>query len=184
MFSWCYLLKIVEWVVNSEDPDQTPRSASSDLSLYCFHWPVLPDAEIKYLQIIWFVWRFFFIFYLFIYFFSCGGLIVFGKTDELAGRFPPKQRVPQKVSAHKSNKLFIFYCIHLHLFSFSTNSATVSEKKSIRQSTPVISNSKGFYETLRDIHTMTYQIRGTEENKSNKPHLTNEYVIWLLKIEI
>ena len=32
------------------------------------------------------------------------------------------------------------------------------------QSTLVISNSKGLYETLRDIRTSTYQICGTEEN--------------------
>ena len=32
------------------------------------------------------------------------------------------------------------------------------------QSTLVISNSKGLYETLRDIHTSTYQIFGTTEN--------------------
>ena len=34
----------------------------------------------------------------------------------------------------------------------------------IIQSTLVISNSKGLYETLRDIRTSTYQICGTEEN--------------------
>ena len=32
------------------------------------------------------------------------------------------------------------------------------------QSTLVISNSTGLYETLRDIRTSTYQICGTEEN--------------------
>ena len=32
------------------------------------------------------------------------------------------------------------------------------------QSTLVISNSKGLYETLRDIRASTYQICGTEEN--------------------
>ena len=32
------------------------------------------------------------------------------------------------------------------------------------QPTLVISNSKGLYETLRDIRTSTYQICGTEEN--------------------
>ena len=32
------------------------------------------------------------------------------------------------------------------------------------QSTLVISNSKGLYETLRDIRTSTYQICGNEEN--------------------
>ena len=32
------------------------------------------------------------------------------------------------------------------------------------QSTLVISNSKGLYETFRDIRTSTYQICGTEEN--------------------
>ena len=32
------------------------------------------------------------------------------------------------------------------------------------QSTLVISNPKGFYETLRDIRTSTYQICGTEES--------------------
>ena len=37
-------------------------------------------------------------------------------------------------------------------------------EKQVIQSTLVISNSKGLYETLRDIRTSTYQICGTEEN--------------------
>ena len=46
------------------------------------------------------------------------------------------------------------------------------------QSTLVISNSKGLYETLRDIRTSTYQICGTEENNLSNNHLLqNEYVI-------
>ena len=50
--------------------------------------------------------------------------------------------------------------------------------RSYIQSTLVISNSKGLYETLRDIRTSTYQICGTEENnKSNKRLKQNEYVI-------
>ena len=38
------------------------------------------------------------------------------------------------------------------------------------QSTLVISNSKGLYETLRDIRTSTYQICGTEENNKLNSH--------------
>ena len=38
------------------------------------------------------------------------------------------------------------------------------------QSTLVISNSKGLYETLRDIRTSTYQICGTEENNKSNNH--------------
>ena len=36
------------------------------------------------------------------------------------------------------------------------------------QSTLVISNSKGLYETLRDIRNSTYQIYGTEEKTINR----------------
>ena len=36
------------------------------------------------------------------------------------------------------------------------------------QSTLVISNSKGLYETLRDIRSSTYQIYGTEEKTINR----------------
>ena len=46
------------------------------------------------------------------------------------------------------------------------------------QSTFVISNSKGLFETLRDILTSKYQsCRSEENNKSEQPHLTNEYVV-------
>ena len=38
-------------------------------------------------------------------------------------------------------------------------------------STPVISNSNGLYETLRDIRTSTYQICGTEENNLSNNHI-------------
>ena len=43
--------------------------------------------------------------------------------------------------------------------------ASEEEKKmKVYKSTLVISNSKGLYETLRDIRTSTYQICGNEEN--------------------
>ena len=52
------------------------------------------------------------------------------------------------------------------------------------QSTLFISNSKGFIETLRDIRTSTYQSWESEKNNKLNNNLTNEYVIWLLKLEI
>ena len=39
------------------------------------------------------------------------------------------------------------------------------------QSTPVISNSKGLTETLRDIHTSTYQSWESEENNKLNNHI-------------
>ena len=39
------------------------------------------------------------------------------------------------------------------------------------QSTLVISKSKGLSETLRDIHTSTYQICGIEENNKSNNHI-------------
>ena len=36
------------WVANSEDPDQTPHSAASDLSLHCLHRPDCPNTSGKY----------------------------------------------------------------------------------------------------------------------------------------
>ena len=41
----------------------------------------------------------------------------------------------------------------------------------ILQSTPVISNSKGFTETLRDIRTSTYQSWESEENNKLNNHI-------------
>ena len=53
------------------------------------------------------------------------------------------------------------------------------------QSTLVISKSKGLSETLQDTCISTYRICDTEEiNKSNNHILQNEYVIWLLKLDI
>ena len=53
------------------------------------------------------------------------------------------------------------------------------------QSTLVISISKGLSEILRDIRTSTYQICRIEEKIiRTTPHLTNIYVIGLLKLEI
>ena len=53
------------------------------------------------------------------------------------------------------------------------------------QSTLVISKSKGLSEILRGIRISTYQICRIEEKRLIKqPHFTNEYVIWLLKIDI
>ena len=40
--------KIVSCMANSVDPDQTPRSAASDLGLYCLLRPVFPHAYGKY----------------------------------------------------------------------------------------------------------------------------------------
>ena len=42
---------------------------------------------------------------------------------------------------------------------------------SLIQSTLVISNSKGFSETLRDIHTSRYQSCGSEENNKSNNHI-------------
>ena len=39
------ILKIAGWAANSVDPDQTPRSAASDLGLHCMHRPVCPKTE-------------------------------------------------------------------------------------------------------------------------------------------
>ena len=52
------------------------------------------------------------------------------------------------------------------------------------QSTLVISNSKGLSETLPDIRTSTYQFAEMRKTINRTAHLTNEYVIWLLKLEI
>ena len=51
------------------------------------------------------------------------------------------------------------------------------------QSTLDISNSKGLFEIIRDIRTSTYQIYRIEEKIIEQPHLTNIYVIGLLKLE-
>ena len=37
-------LKFAEWVANSVDPDQTPRSAGSDQDLHCLLMPVCPNT--------------------------------------------------------------------------------------------------------------------------------------------
>ena len=53
------------------------------------------------------------------------------------------------------------------------------------QSTLVISKSKRLSKTLRDIRTSTYQIlRNWGKPLIEQPHFTNEYVIWLLNLEI
>ena len=52
------------------------------------------------------------------------------------------------------------------------------------QSTLVISNSKGLTEKLRYILTSTYQSWEREKQYIEQLHLTNEYVIWFLKLEI
>ena len=41
-------LKIAEWVANSVDPDEMPRSAASHLGLYCLLRPVCPNTYGKY----------------------------------------------------------------------------------------------------------------------------------------
>ena len=38
------VFKFAVWVANSEDPDQTPRSAASDLGLHCLLRPVFPST--------------------------------------------------------------------------------------------------------------------------------------------
>ena len=35
--------RIAEWMANSVDPDKTPRSAASDLSLHCLFMTVCPN---------------------------------------------------------------------------------------------------------------------------------------------
>ena len=40
--------KIAGWVANSVDPDQTPRSAASDLGLHCLLRSVFPNTQSKY----------------------------------------------------------------------------------------------------------------------------------------
>ena len=42
------LCKIAGWVANSVDPDQTPRSAASDLGLHCLLRPACPKMLRKY----------------------------------------------------------------------------------------------------------------------------------------
>ena len=64
------------------------------------------------------------------------------------------------------NRLGRFGC---HLLIFRSRPLRTRRDASIEcdpevQSTLVISNSKGLYETLRDIRTSTYQVCGTEEN--------------------
>ena len=49
-------------------------------------------------------------------------------------------------------------------------------------STLVISKSEGLSKIHLDIRTSTYQICGIEEQYIEQPHLTNVYVIWLLKL--
>ena len=39
---------IAEWVEDSVDPDQTPRSAASDLNPHCLFRPVFPNTRSKY----------------------------------------------------------------------------------------------------------------------------------------
>ena len=43
-----WVRKIAEWVANSVDPDQTPRSAASDLGLHCLLISVCPNTYSKY----------------------------------------------------------------------------------------------------------------------------------------
>ena len=50
------------------------------------------------------------------------------------------------------------------------------------QSTLVISNSKGLSEALRDIRTSYIRFIKLRKKKFEQPHLTNLYVIGLLKI--
>ena len=52
------------------------------------------------------------------------------------------------------------------------------------QSTLVISKSKGPSKTLRDIRTLTYQICSIEGKQFEQPNFTNDYVNWLLLLEI
>ena len=85
-------LKIVEWVVaNSVNPDETPRSAASNLGLHCLLWHVCPNTYGKYgniqrtksIQTTWFYlfilfYFYFFYFFLFFFFFSfCVLLLLF-----------------------------------------------------------------------------------------------------------
>ena len=44
----CILLPMNVWVANSVDPDQTPRSAASDLGLHCLLKPVSPNTQSRY----------------------------------------------------------------------------------------------------------------------------------------
>ena len=41
---WTYACKTVGWMANSVDPDQTPRSAASDLGLHCLLRPVYSNT--------------------------------------------------------------------------------------------------------------------------------------------
>ena len=57
--------------------------------------------------------------------------------------------------------------IYGNLKSFVFSQTKNSERTKL-QSTLVISNSKGLYETLRDIRSSTYQIYGAEEKTINR----------------
>ena len=57
-------------------------------------------------------------------------------------------------------------------------------KSNLIQSTLIISKSKGLSEILQDIRTSIDQICRIQENKIEQPHFTNEYAIWVLKLDI
>ena len=44
------LLEFLNFNANSVDPDQTPRSAASDLRLYCLPMSLLWDARLKWFK--------------------------------------------------------------------------------------------------------------------------------------
>ena len=66
----------------------------------------------------------------------------------------------------------------------SLNTNLRGKSMSELQSTLVISNSKGLSEIIRDMRTSTHQTFRIEEKLIRKAHLTNIYVIGLLKLEI
>ena len=45
---YIFLMKMVELFANSGDPDQTPRSAASDLCLHCL--PVLGVSSLQWVK--------------------------------------------------------------------------------------------------------------------------------------
>ena len=45
-----YFIEIPECIANSVDPDQTPRSAASDLDLQCFPMSLLWDSRLKWIK--------------------------------------------------------------------------------------------------------------------------------------
>ena len=82
-----------------------------------------------------------------------------------------------------NEKQILYMEPHTHTQRRITTETTIKRSVTI-QSTLVISNSKALAETLRDIRTSTYQILRISGKITRKPHLTNLYVIGLLKLEI